>query len=231
MTTARSVIGDAPKRREDLRFVTGRGRYLDDLVFEGLVHAMVLRSPHAHARIERIDTGGARAAPGVLAVLTAEDARRDGPQPLRPSAEANATTGERFTFAPQPLLASGKGRYVGEPVALIVAETRAQALDAAEQVVIDYSALPAVTTAAAAHAPGAPEISPEVSGNLCFDWRTGDSTAVAAAFTAAAYVVELDLDNHRIVTNPMEPRRHWALGCGARPVHRLCLEPEHSCDA
>src|SRR5271156_468321 len=178
MVTTRSIIGDAPKRREDLRFITGRGGYLDDLAFEGLVHAVVLRSPHAHARIERINTQAARAAPGVLAVLTAEDARGDGLQPLRPSAEANATTGERFAFAPQPLLASGKVCYVGEPVALIVGETRAQALDAAEQVVVDYSPLPAVTTAAAARAPGAPEISPEVPGNLCFDWRTGDGVAV-----------------------------------------------------
>src|SRR5437660_8775364 len=85
MTATRSVIGDAPKRREDLRFVTGRGRYLDDFAFEGLVQAVVLRSPHAHARIERIDSQAARAAPGVLALLTAEDARADGLQPLRPS--------------------------------------------------------------------------------------------------------------------------------------------------
>ncbi len=213
----RSVIGDRPKRREDLRFITGRGGYLDDLVFEDLAHAVVLRSPHAHARIERIDTATARAAPGVVAVLTAGDADADGLQPLRPSAEANAITGERFAFAPQPILASGKVRYVGEPLGLVVAETRAQALDAAEQVVVDYSPLPAVTTAAAARAPGAPEISPEVPGNFCFDWRTGDSAAVAAAFAAAAYVVELDLDNHRIVTNPMEPRGVigvWDAECG-----------------
>src|SRR5260370_6550500 len=135
MTTARSVIGDAPKRREDLRFITGRGNYLDDLVFAGLAHAVILRSPRAHAGITTVDTPTAPAAPGVLAVFTAEDARDGGRQPLRPSAEANATTGERFAFAPHPLLASGKVRYVGEPVALIVAETRAQALDAAEQVV------------------------------------------------------------------------------------------------
>jgi carbon-monoxide dehydrogenase large subunit len=125
MNTVRSVIGDAPKRREDLRFITGRGGYLDDLAFESLTHAVVLRSPHAHARIQRIDTATAQAAPGVLAVLTTEDAQADGLQPLRPSAEANATTGEQFAFAPQPLLASGKVRYVGEPVALIVAGTRA----------------------------------------------------------------------------------------------------------
>ncbi len=206
METIRSVMGDAPKRREDLRFVTGRGGYLDDLAFEDLADAVVLRSPHAHALIERIGVEKAWAAPGVLAVLTAEDARADGLNPLRPSAEANVQTGEPFAFAPQPLLAEGKVRYAGEPVALIVAETRAQALDAAERVVVDYAPLPAVTTAAAARAPGAPEISAEVPGNVCFDWRTGDAAAVDAAFAGAAHIIEVSLDNHRIVTNPIEPR-------------------------
>jgi carbon-monoxide dehydrogenase large subunit len=206
MMTARSVIGDAPKRREDLRFITGRGRYLDDLAFEGLVHAVVLRSPHAHARIGRIDGQAARAASGVLAVLTAEDTRADGLQPLRPSAEANVQTGQPFAFAPQPVLASGKVRYVGEPVALIIAETHAQALAAAELIAIDYVPLPAVASAAAARAAVVPEIAAEVPDNVCFDWRTGDTGAVDAAFAAAAHRVELDLDNHRIATNPMEPR-------------------------
>jgi len=137
--TVRSVIGDAPKRREDQRFITGNGRYLDDLPFEDLAHAVVLRSPHAHALIERILTEKARAAPGVLAVLTGEDVRADGLKSLRPSAEANVQTGEKFAFEPQPLLAEGKVRYAGEPVALIVAETRAQAQDAAEPVMVDYS--------------------------------------------------------------------------------------------
>ena len=203
---ARSVIGDRPKRREDLWFITGRGRYLDDLAFEGLTHAVVLRSPHAHAQIGFVDVDAARAAPGVLAVLTAADARADGLLPLRPSAEANAQTGEPFAFAPQPLLAEGKVRYVGEPVALIVAETRAQALDAAELVAVDYEPLPAVTVAAEARAPNAPQISAEVPGNVCFDWQTGDIAAVKAAFATATHIVEIDVDNHRIVTNPMEPR-------------------------
>ena len=202
----RAVIGDAPKRREDWRFVTGRGSYLDDLAFDGLTHAVVLRSPHAHALIRDIGVGGAQAMPGVLAVLTTDDARADGLEPLRPSAAANVQTGEPFAFLPQPLLADGKVRYVGEPVALIVAETRAQALDAAEQVVVDYAPLPAVTSAAAARAAGAPELSSEVPGNLCFDWLTGDPAAVDAAFASAAHIVELQLDNHRIVTNPIEPR-------------------------
>ncbi len=216
MTAAHSIIGDAPKRREDLRFLTGRGRYLDDLAFEGLAHMVVLRAPHAHAWIERIDTQVAQTAPGVLAVLTAEDARADGLQPLRPLAEANVQTGEPFAFALQPVLASGKVRYAGEPVALIVAETGAQALDAAELVTVGYAPLPAVTTAAAARTPGAPEIAAEVPGNLCFDWRIGDGAAVDAAFSAAAHRVELDLDNHRIVTNPIEPRGVIGLCDGER---------------
>ena len=203
---ARSVIGDAPKRREDLRFLAGQGRYLDDLAMDGMAHAVVLRSPHAHARIDRIDTDEARRMPGVLTVLTAEDIRADGLQPLRPTAEANVQTGEPFAFALQPVLAEGKVRYAGEPVALVVAETRTQALDAAEQVIVNYAPLPAVTTAAATRTRSAPELSAEVPGNVCLDWRTGDTAAVAAAIAAAAHVVELRLDNHRIVTNPMELR-------------------------
>jgi carbon-monoxide dehydrogenase large subunit len=202
----RSGIGDAPKRREDLRFLRGRGRYLDDLAFQHLAHAVVLRSPHAHARIEPIDAGAARGMPGVLAVLTAAEARADGLRPLLPYVEANTQTGDRFAFAPQPLLADGKVGYVGEPVALVVAETREQALDAAEWIRVDYLPLPPVTSAAAARGPGAPLLSPEVPGNLCFDWLTGDSEVAGAAFAAAAHVVRLALDNHRIVTNPMEPR-------------------------
>jgi carbon-monoxide dehydrogenase large subunit len=202
----RSVIGDAPKRREDLRFLTGGGGYLDDLSFAGMAYAVVLRSPHAHALILRIQAEEARKAPGVLAVLTAEEVRVDGLNPLRPSAEANVQTGEKFAFAPHPLLAEGKVRYVGEPVALIIAETRVRALDAADRVVVDYAPLPAMTNATAARAAGSPEISPEVPGNVCLDWHTGDAAAVDAAFAAAAHIVELRLDNHRIVTNPIEPR-------------------------
>ncbi|HTQ32986.1 MAG TPA: molybdopterin cofactor-binding domain-containing protein, partial [Stellaceae bacterium] len=201
-----SKIGDAPKRREDLRFVTGRGCYLDDMAFEGLVHAAILRSPHAHALIKGLDTGAARGAPGVLAVLTATEAAADGLSALRPAAETNTVTGEPFLFAPQPLLAADKVRHVGEAVALIVAETREQALDAAELVAVDYDPLPAVTTAAAARAGDAPLISDMARGNLCLDWRHGDRAAVDAAFATAAHIVSITLDNHRVVTNPMEPR-------------------------
>jgi carbon-monoxide dehydrogenase large subunit len=131
-------IGASPKRREDARFVTGRGDYLDDLKFERVAHMVELRSPHAHAAIRSIDAAAAARAPGVLAVLAARDAEAAGLKPLRPYAEANIQTGEPFAFAPQPLLASDKVRFAGEPVALVVAETREQALDAAELVAIDY---------------------------------------------------------------------------------------------
>jgi carbon-monoxide dehydrogenase large subunit len=206
MTAILSKIGDAPKRREDLRFLTGRGCYLDDLAFAGLAHAVVLRSPHAHARIVGIDAGAARCVPGVLAVLTAADIAADGLSPLRPGAETNTVTGEKFAFEPQPLLAAGKVRHVGEAVALIIAETRDKAQDAAERVVVDYEPLPAVTTAAAARASGAPLLSENAPGNLCLEWHHGDRAAADAGFAAAAHVVRLDLENHRIVTNPMEPR-------------------------
>jgi carbon-monoxide dehydrogenase large subunit len=204
--TTRSGIGDAPKRREDLRFLTGNGRYLDDLAFDGLTHAVVLRSPHAHARIVGLDTAAARAMPGVLAVLTAADAAADGLKPLWPSPDVNVHSGEPFAFMPQPLLAEDKARYVGEPVALIVAKMHDQALAAAERVVVDYSPLPAVTTLADARTAGAPQLAAEAPGNLCFQWQTGDKDAVAAAFDAAAHIVQLGIDNHRVVTNPIEPR-------------------------
>src|SRR5436309_15533519 len=128
--TTRSGIGAAPRRREDQRFLTGNGRYLDDLTFDCLPHAAVLRSPHAHAAIRSIDSAAAKIMPGVLAVLTAAEVAADGLLPLRPYVEANTQNGEPFAFLPQPLLADGKVRYVGEAVALVVAESRAAALDA-----------------------------------------------------------------------------------------------------
>ena len=202
----RSVIGDAPKRREDTRFLTGRGRYLDDLAFADLAHAVVVRSPHAHARLDKLDVAAARAMPGVLAVLTAAEVAAEGLQALRPTVEVNLQTGDKFIFAPQPLLATDRVRHVGEPVALVVAVSRDHALDAAEAIAVEYAPLPAITTVEAARAPGAPELSVEVPGNRCLAWSTGDAAAVAAAFAAAAHVVSLTLQNHRIVTNPMEPR-------------------------
>ena len=132
-----ATIGDAPKRREDVRFLTGRGAYLDDLPVDGVAHAVVLRSPHEHARITALDARMARAAPGVIAVLTSAEIAADGLKALRPTVEANVQTGEPFAFALQPLLATDTVRFVGEPVALIVAETPAEALDAADLVAVE----------------------------------------------------------------------------------------------
>ena len=201
-----SRIGDAPKRSEDANFLRGRGCYLDDLVLPGMAHAAVLRSPHAHATLVSIDTAAARAAPGVLAVLTSADATRDGLQDLRPTMEANVLTGEPFAFLAQPLLARGKVRYAGEPVAVVVAATAQQAADATELIAVDYAPLPSVTTPQAARAAGAPAIAGVVPGNVCFDFSAGDAEAVKTALATAAHRVTLSLNNHRIITNPMEPR-------------------------
>jgi aerobic carbon-monoxide dehydrogenase large subunit len=202
----RAVIGDSPRRREDARFVTGQGAYLDDLPPAGLCHAVFVRSPHAHARIRSIGTTDALRTPGVVAVLTAADAAADGLNPLRPTVEANVQTNEPFRFLPQPLLATDTVRYVGEPVALIVAATRNQALDAAEQLAIDYEPLPAVTRASDALKSNAPQLSQDVPDNLCLDWHWGQTREAGQAVKSAPHVVTIEVNNHRIVTNPMEPR-------------------------
>ncbi|MGC8470027.1 MAG: xanthine dehydrogenase family protein molybdopterin-binding subunit, partial [Acetobacteraceae bacterium] len=201
-----SPLGASPTRREDARFLTGQGAYLDDLPFPGALRAVLLRSPHAHARLDGLDTAAARAAPGVASVLTAAELAADGIGGLTPTAPANPHTGAPFAFAPQPLLAADRVRYVGEPVALVLAETLAQALDAAERIVPAWHPLPAVTEADAALAPGAPLLTEAAPGNLALAWEVGDPAAVARAFAAAAHVVRLRVVNHRVVTNPMEPR-------------------------
>ena len=160
----RSVIGDAPRRREDARFVTGRGAYLDDLRFDGLAHAVVLRSPHAHAWIHRHRCDGRAARAGRAGRPDGADADADGLQPLRPDVEANVQTGEPFAFAPQPLLAHGQGppcRRTGRADRRRDARAGARCGRAGR---VDYEPLPAVTTADAARAAGAPDISDEVPG-------------------------------------------------------------------
>ena len=187
-------LGFSPRRKEDSRFLTGGGTYLDDMPFPGMAHAVFVRSTHAHAGIAGIDTAAARAAPGVVAVLTADDVTADGLNDLPPTVEANVQTGERFQFTALPLLARDEVRYVGQTIALVVAETKHQAMDAAELVLVAYEARPAVMD---------PEQAAATPSLLCMDWRLGDADEV---FNTAAHVVSLRLLNHRIVTNPMEPR-------------------------
>ncbi|MDH3699709.1 MAG: xanthine dehydrogenase family protein molybdopterin-binding subunit [Alphaproteobacteria bacterium] len=204
--TTHTEIGQARKRTEDERFLTGNGRYVDDIVFDGMVYAVILRSPHAHARVRSVDTEDAVRGPGVLAVLTGKDQAAAQIASLPPAERANEHTGEPFAYTPYPPLATDRVRHVGQPVALVVARTVTEAQDAAECIRVDYDPLPAVTTAEAALAGGAVQLSDDIPGNIILEWQTGDAAATRRAFDGAAHVTRLDVDNHRIVTNPMEPR-------------------------
>ena len=196
---AKVKIGDAPRRAEDARFITGSGCYVDDIQPENLAHAVVLRSPHAHADIRAIDTSDAATSPGVIAVLTGQDLAAAGIGELLPNERANIYSGEPFRYPTQYPLAKDRVRYVGDPVALVIAESQAQAMDAAERIVVDYATLPATTTIAEA-------IETDDTGNICLEWAVGDADRTDAAFAAATHVTKLNLHNHRISTNSMEPR-------------------------
>jgi aerobic carbon-monoxide dehydrogenase large subunit len=210
-------IGAPVRRAEDLRLLTGRGRYSDDKNQPGQVYAIVLRSPHAHATINAIDTAAAQTMPGVLAVLTGRDYDNDGLQPIAHGAN-NADSvnpriksfleeeGARIFDVPQPPLASDKIRFGGEGVALVVAETVAQARDAAEQVIVDYTALPATGHVMDAMAPNAAQIWDGAPGNISLDAVKGDQAATQAAFAAADHVVEMELPVNRVANCQMEPR-------------------------
>jgi aerobic carbon-monoxide dehydrogenase large subunit len=196
--------GRSVRRLEDLRFLTGRARYVDDFTLPGQVHAHVLRSPHAHAVIERIDTAAARDGSGVLGVFTETDLRAGGLGPL-PCIAQVSTIGP-LIVPPRYALARGRVRHVGDPVALIVAEIADRARDAVERIIVDYRPLDAVTEAAAALLPDAPTIWDEARGNLCFRFQRGDENATQAALAAAAHIVEVELVNNRLVPTPIEPR-------------------------
>src|SRR6266511_3208325 len=193
-------IGKALPRKEDLRLLTGGGTYSDDFHLPGLTYAIMLRSPHAHARIRAIDTQAARALPGVLVVLTGADAVADGlkpiphhPTPLGPPADIALKNrdGSAHGIAPHPILPTDGVRFVGDAVAMVVAKSLPAAKDAAERVMIDYEPLQPVTATAAAAQSDAPRLYEHVS-NICIDADVGDAAATAAAFAQAAHVVSLD---------------------------------------
>ena len=196
-------IGAPVRRKEDTRFLTGRGTYTDDINRPGQVHAFILRSPHAHAEIKGIDTSKAKSAAGVLAVYTGADMQIGG---LPCGWLIHSKDGSPMAEPPHPVLAQGKVRHVGDPVAVVVAETRAQAKDAAELISVDYKVLPAVVSAEDGLKSGAPQLHEQAKGNLCYDWHLGDKAAVDAAFAKAAHVTRLDIVNNRLVPNAMEPR-------------------------
>ena len=201
-----SVIGTPVRRREDYRFLTGQGTYTDDINRPGQLHAYILRSPHANARIAGIDTSAAASAPGVVTVYTGKDMAADGVGGLPCGWQIHSKDGSPMVEPPHPPLVTDRVRHVGDQVAVVIAETLAQARDAAELIQVDYAEEPAAIDPAAALQSGAPQVHGEAPGNLCYDWHLGDLAAVEAALAKAARVVKLDLTNNRLVPNAMEPR-------------------------
>ena len=199
-------IGAPLKRKEDRRFLTGKGRYTDDINRPGQAYAYFLRSPHAHARIKGIDVSAAAAAPGVEAVLTGEDLKADGLGGLICGWMIHSKDGSPMNAGPHPALADGKVRYVGDHVAVVIADTYAQAKDAAELVEVDYEVLPAVVSTAEASKPGQPLVHDEIADNRVYDWELGDQAAVDAAIAGAHHVTTVDIVNNRLIPNAMEPR-------------------------
>ena len=197
-------IGASVRRKEDLRFVTGRGRYTDDITRPGQAHAFFLRSPHAHARIKSIDATEAEKLAGVLGVLTGEQLQADKIGNLICGWMIHSKDGSPMKMAPHPALAVGKACYVGDPVVVVVAESLAQAKDAAEKVVVDYEVLPAVVDPAKARS--GTQIHDVAPNNTIYEWHLGDKTATDAAFAAAKHVTRLDIVNNRLVPNAIEPR-------------------------
>jgi len=199
-------IGASVRRKEDQRFITGKGHYTDDINRPGQVFAYFIRSPHAHATIKSIDGKAAAAMPGVLAVLTGTELAADKIGNLICGWMIHSKDGSPMKMAAHPALAVGKACHVGDAVAVVIAETLEQARDAAEKVKIDYAVLPAVADAVAAQKPGAPLIHEIAPNNTIYQWHLGDPKAVEAAFKSAKHVTKLDIVNNRLVPNAMEPR-------------------------
>ena len=199
-------IGARVLRKEDKRFISGKGRYTDDMTVPGMCHAAFVRSPHAHARVGSIDASAAEAMPGVIAVLNGTQLAGDGIGNLICGWMIHSKDGSPMNMGAWPALASEVVRHVGQAVAIVVAETQAQARDAAENVVVDWQELPAVVNAAKALEPGAPQLHPEAPNNLIYDWEIGDAAATDKAIAEAAHVTTMEITNNRLVPNPMEPR-------------------------
>ncbi|TPM31543.1 xanthine dehydrogenase family protein molybdopterin-binding subunit [Mesorhizobium sp. B2-3-4] len=199
-------VGARVARKEDKRFITGAGRYVDDMVVPGMKHAVFVRSPHAHAQIKKIDVKKARAMPGVIGVLTGKELKADGIGNLICGWMIHSKDGSPMKMGAWSPLAVDKVRYVGDAIVIVVAETKGQARDAAEAVEITYKELKAVVDATRALQKGAPQIHAEAEDNLIFDWEIGDGKATDAAIKAAAHVTRMKIVNNRLVPNAMEPR-------------------------
>ncbi|RKE80181.1 xanthine dehydrogenase family protein molybdopterin-binding subunit [Rhizobium sp. AG855] len=199
-------IGARVARKEDKRFLTGKGRYTDDMVVPGMKYAYFVRSPYAHAKIKSIDVAAAKAMPGVIDVLDGKQLLADGIGNLICGWMIHSKDGTPMKMGAWRPLAHETVRYVGDAVAIVVADSIGEARDASEAVSVEYEELPVVTGAVDALKPGAPQLHPEAPGNLIFDWEIGDSAAADAAIASAAHVTEIDIFNNRLSPNPMEPR-------------------------
>ncbi|MDD1536559.1 MULTISPECIES: xanthine dehydrogenase family protein molybdopterin-binding subunit [unclassified Bradyrhizobium] len=199
-------IGARVVRKEDKRFITGKGRYVDDIKLTGMTHAHFIRSPHAHAKVKKIDSSAALKMPGVVAVLTGREIVDDKVGNLICGWAITSKDGSPMKMGAWPAMAPETVRFVGQAVAVVIAESKNLARDAAEAVVVDYEELPAVADVQAAIKSGAPQLHPEAPGNQVYDWVIGDEGATDAAFAKAANVVKLDVTNNRLAPNAMEPR-------------------------
>src|SRR5450755_1247510 len=218
-------IGQPRPRHEDARLVAGQGRFTDDFNFPDQTYAAMVRSPHAHARIVSIDKARALALPGVLGVFTGADCAGDGLGPIghdplpktRDDMKLTGPGGGEVFIGPHVLLPADKVRHVGEAVAMVVAETRAQAMDAVEAMVVVYDELPFVLQAEDGMKPGAPAVWDEVPNNILVDTQFGDAAGTDRAFAQAAHVVAMDYNIPRVTGVPMEPRAsaaHYDAGTG-----------------
>nr|GAJ34448.1 carbon monoxide dehydrogenase large chain [Bradyrhizobium sp. DOA9] len=199
-------IGAAPKRKEDQRFLTGRGNYVSDIKRPGMAAGVFVRSPHGHAVLRGIDKSAALASPGVIAVLTGDDVADDGLGSLPCGWGITDAKGVPMKEPPFPMLAQDKVRFVGDMVAFVIAETPEQANAAADLLKVDYEVLPSVVGVLEAVRPDAPQLFDDVPNNICCNWELGDKAAVETAFKKAAHVAKLSLVNNRLIGNPMEPR-------------------------
>lgn len=197
-------IGASVRRTEDLRFVRGAGKYTDDMNLAGQAYAYILRSPHAHAAIRSIETSAASAADGVVAVFTSEDMAAVGGVPC--GWQVHSRDGSPMHEPKHPVLAEGKVRHTGDPVAVVIADTRDQARDAAELIEVDYDVLDAVIDMTDAVKADSPFVHDDIETNVCYDWALGDADVVNEAFSNAAHVAKLELINNRLIPNAIEPR-------------------------
>ena len=197
-------IGKSVPRKEDNRFITGKGRYTDDIKQVGQSHAYFVRSPHAHADVVSIDVEEALSAPGVIAVLTGADVTADGLGGLPCGWMIHSKDGSEMKQPHHPVLADNRVHYLGEPVAMVIADTALEAKNAAELVVVDWAEKQAVVSVSEAQA--APAIYDDIPQNTCYEWALGDSDAVATAMEKAAHVTRIELTNNRLIPNAMEPR-------------------------